>query len=90
MDHDENSKLSAEDIDAPLVDEALAATDRNPDLNRTHELELEVARLQEALRDTASEGQKFAKDAFNKTVRERPISAALVVGLVSFLYGLTR
>jgi hypothetical protein len=90
MDHDENSKLSAEDIDAPLVDEALAATDRNPYLNRTHELELEVARLQEALRDTASEGQKFAKDAFNKKVRERPISAALVVGLVSFLYGLTR
>ncbi|MDW5318508.1 hypothetical protein [Rhizobium sp. PL01] len=90
MDYDEKSKFSADEIDAPLVDEALAATDRDPDLNRTHKLELEVARLQKALEETAAEAHKAAENAIKEKINDGPISAALAVGLVAFLYGLTR
>lgn len=76
---------------APLVDEALAATDRKAN---NHEelraLRSEVARLKDSLHDAASGAGRLAMGEFRGKVRAQPITAAAAIGVLAFLYGLTR
>jgi hypothetical protein len=76
---------------APLVDEALAATDRKADnQEELRALRSEIARLQDSLHEAASGAGRLAMEEFRGEVRAQPISAAVAVGFLAFLYGVTR
>lgn len=76
---------------APLVDEALAATGRTAD---DHEeftaLRAEVARLKEAARETASGAGRLAREDVRERVRAQPLTSAIIIGFLAFVYGATR
>jgi hypothetical protein len=73
---------------APLVDEALAATDRRAgDQEGLRALRLEVARLKDSFQDAASGAGRLAMEEFRAKVRAQPITAAAAVGFLVFLYG---
>ncbi|MFT2215673.1 hypothetical protein [Rhizobium giardinii] len=76
---------------APLVDEALAATDRKADnQEELSALRAEVAKLQDSLHEAASGAGRLAIKEFRRKVRAQPITAAVSVGFLAFLYGVTR
>lgn len=76
---------------APLVDEALAATDwKADDQEELRALWSEVARLKNSLQDAASAAGSLATEEFRAKVRSQPITAAVGVGFLGFLYGVTR
>ena len=76
---------------APLVDEALAATDRKADnQEELSALRAEVAKLQDSLHEAASGAGRLAIKEFRRKVRAQPIAAAVSVGFLAFLYGVTR
>ncbi|WP_075292880.1 hypothetical protein [Pararhizobium arenae] len=76
---------------APLVDEALAATDRGgQDREDVRALKAEVDRLQQAVRDTAAGAKQVAFSRLQDEVQSQPLTAAVVVGFLAFVYGLTR
>ncbi len=76
---------------APLVDEALAATDRSADGHADLQaLKAEIAQLREAVRSTARGAGRMALHEVRGRVEEQPIMAAVSVGLLAFLYGITR
>lgn len=76
---------------APLVDEALAATDRKTEnQDELRALRLEVARLKDLLHAAASGAGRLAMEEFRGKVRVQPITAAAAVGFLAFLYGVTR
>ena len=76
---------------APLVDEALAATDRKrDDKEELRALKAEVARLHESFAATVSGAGHMALDEVREKVRAQPVTAAVAVGCLAFLYGVTR
>jgi hypothetical protein len=76
---------------APLVDEALAATNRKAgDQEELRALRSEVARLKDLLHAAASGAGRLAMEEFRGKVRAQPITAAVAVGFLAFLYGVTR
>ncbi|CAN7667760.1 hypothetical protein [Pararhizobium sp. LjRoot238] len=76
---------------APLVDEALAAANRKADNEEElSALRSEVARLQDPLREAASGAGRLAIKELRGKVRAQPITAAVAVGFLGFLYGFTR
>ncbi|KQY16807.1 hypothetical protein ASE23_23170 [Rhizobium sp. Root73] len=76
---------------APLVDEALAATDRKTEnQDELRALRLEVARLKDLLHAAASGAGRLAMEEFRSKVRVQPIAAAAAGGFLAFLYGVTR
>jgi hypothetical protein len=75
---------------AALVDEALAETDRNPENTELHALRVDVAQLQDALRNMASDARRVASGELRSRIRRQPFAAALTVGFLGFVYGLTR
>jgi urease accessory protein UreF len=83
--------LSLGEEPAPLVDDALAATDRRiEEHEELRALRSEVARLQESLRETARGAGRVAVDELRTRIREQPVTAAVVVGFLAFLYGTSR
>jgi len=73
---------------APLVDEALAPTDRRAgDQEELRALRSEVARLKDSLQAAASGAGRLAMEEFRAKVRAQPITAAAAVGFLAFLYG---
>jgi hypothetical protein len=76
---------------APLVDEALAATDRKADnQEELRALRSEVARLKDSLQDAAWGAGRLAMEEFRGKARAQPITAAIAVGFLAFFYGVTR
>ena len=76
---------------APLVDEALAATERKRDDNEElRALKAEVARLQESFAATVFGAGHIAFDEVRDKVRAQPMTAAVAVACCGFLYGVTR
>jgi len=76
---------------APLVDEALAATERKRDDNEElRALKAEVARLQESFAATVFGAGHIAFDEVRDKVRAQPMTAAVAVACRGFLYGVTR
>jgi hypothetical protein len=76
---------------APLVDEALAATDRKGDeKEELRALKAEVARLQQSFAATISGAGHMAFDEVGEKVRSQPVAVAVAVGCLAFLYGVTR
>ncbi|MBB5536045.1 hypothetical protein [Rhizobium giardinii] len=75
----------------PLVDEALAATDRKAhNQEELSALRSEVARLQDSLREAASGAGRLAIKEFRRKAQAKPIMAAVAAGFLGFLYGVTR
>lgn len=76
---------------APLVDDALAATDRSTEEHEElRALRSEVARLQESLKETTRGAGRVAMDELRTRIRDRPVAAAAVVGFLAFLCGASR
>jgi hypothetical protein len=86
---DDNKPFVAEEP-AALVDEALAETDRNPENTELHALRVDIAQLQDALQNMASDARRVASNGLRSSVRRQPFAAALTVGFLGFVYGLTR
>lgn len=76
---------------APLVDEALAATDRKIEGQEAfNALRAEIAGLKESAREAATGAGRLAMEDFRERVRSQPLSAALAIGFLAFVYGATR
>jgi hypothetical protein len=85
-----NTPIAAEEP-APLVDEALAATNsRNEGYAELDALRAEVARLQDSLRDAATGAGRVATHELRAKIEEQPIAAAVIVAFAAFVYGATR
>jgi hypothetical protein len=76
---------------APLVDEALAATGRNAgNQEELRALRSDVARLKNLLHAAVSGAGRLGMEEFRGKLRAQPITAAAAVGVLAFLYGVTR
>ncbi|MCV9967475.1 hypothetical protein OIU34_37220 [Pararhizobium sp. BT-229] len=88
---DKLAQVSPIEKPAPLVDEALAATDRKA--NNQEELRAlrsEVARLQDSLQEAASGAGHLVMEELRRKVRAQPITAAVALGFLAILSGVTR
>lgn len=76
---------------APLVDEALAATDRKQDDHEELDaVRAEVSHLKESARETASSAGRLIKEDLRQRVRSKPLAFASAIGILAFIYGATR
>ena len=80
-----------EEEPAPLVDEALAATDRNVGKRQDlADLQTEEARLEANAQEASSRAKKSAIDDIRQYIRSQPLAIAAGVGIAAFVYGLSR
>lgn len=87
---DEQQEPAVTEEPAPLVDEALAATDRNGTDAAEQALRREISHLQEALAETVSEDAYRTSKTILGKIRSQPVTAAIAVALLAFVYGMTR
>ncbi|KQY45641.1 hypothetical protein [Rhizobium sp. Root483D2] len=80
-----------EEEPAPLVDEALAATDRNAGKRQgLAALQAEESRLEAYAQEASSRAKKSAIDDIRQYIRSQPLAIAASVGIAAFVYGLSR
>ena len=84
-----NTPIAAEEP-APLVDEALAATNSGNEGYAELDALRAEARLQDSLRDAATGAGRVATHELRAKIEEQPIVAAVIVAFAAFVYGATR
>jgi hypothetical protein len=76
---------------APLVDEAIAATEgQQADRSELGTLRLEIDELKASLTGVAAGIRSTALAEARAMVDAKPVKAAIIVGTLAFLYGVTR